>query len=269
MYEAYWNLSQRPFDDGAAPGFYYSSPTHQASLLKLRYLIEQNKGIGLLVGDHGLGKSFLMHVLQQECDSEVFGPFVRLVVPSLSGGETLAYLANRLGADVHRNQSSAEILIALEAKLKELAARKQHPVFIIDDAHLLSEEQLNLIRLLLNIHEGGTGRFSVILVGRVDLLARVKRLKPLDQRIAVRMALQPLTDSQTEGYINHRMQTAGATKLFDRSACETIWELSQGIPRRINQICDLSLLVGYVDQLRMITPLEIETAADEILCVKD
>ncbi|MBT5019058.1 MAG: AAA family ATPase [Planctomicrobium sp.] len=269
MYEAYWNLSQRPFDDGAAPGFYYPSPTHQASLLKLRYLIEQNKGIGLLVGDHGLGKSFLMHVLQRECQSENYEPFVRLVVPALNARETLAYLANRLGANIKGSDSSDEVLLALEAKLKELAAQKQHPVFIIDDAHLLDVEQLNLIRLFLNLHEDGAGRFSVILAGRVDLLAKVKRLKSLDQRVSVRMALQPLSESQVENYISHRMETAGATQLFDARASQSIWELSQGIPRRINQICDLSLLVGYVDQLRTITPLEIETAADEILCVKE
>lgn len=268
MYESYWKLDQRPFENGAAPQFYYPSPSHQASLLKLRYLIEQQKGLGLIVGEHGLGKSFLTHVLERECQSEQIGPFIRLVVPALSTSETLAYLAARLGVAVKSGQSIEGTLLALESRLQKLNQQKQFPVFIIDDAHLLDIEQLQLLRLLLNIHEDGIGRFTLILCGRTDLLARVKRLKDLDQRIAVHMAMQPLSEAEVLNYVRHRLEVAGRGSMFEPETARSIFELSQGVPRRINQICDLSLLVGFVDQLEMISALEIETAADEILCVK-
>ena len=268
MYEAYWKLNRRPFDDGAAPRFYYPSATHQASLLKLRYLIEQNKGIGLIVGDHGLGKTYLTQVLEDECRDEQTGPFIRLVLPALSSKEMLAYLANRLGADIRASSGTEAVLLSLEGRLQEMTRHKQHPVLILDDAHLLEMEQLHLIRLLLNIREGGAANFSVILLGRTDLLARVKRLKALDQRIAVRMALQPLNCDEVSRYTAHRLEVAGTAFKFDSRAGRSIWELSQGIPRRINQVCDLALLVGYVDQLREITPVEIKAAAEELICVQ-
>ena len=264
MYEAYWKLKRRPFDDGVSPDFYSPSPSHQASLLKLRYLIEQQKGIGLLVGDHGLGKTFLTHVLEHECQDEKIGPFLRLVIPTLSASETLAYLANRLGVRISSANSGESVLLALEEKLQELSRQEKHPVFVIDDAHLLDMEHLDCLRLFSNLRENGIGNFSIILSGRTDLLSKVKRLKSLDQRISVRMALEPLSVGEVESYLSHRLETAGAGHLFDANSAQSIWELSQGIPRRINQVCDLALLVGFVDQLGTITPIEIEAAAQEL-----
>ncbi len=266
MYEAYWKLNRRPFDDGVAPEFYSPSPSHQASLLKLRYLIEQQKGIGLVAGDHGLGKTFLTHVLERECQDERIGPFIRLVIPTLSANETLAYLANRLGVRIDSGGES--VLLALEEKLQELSRQEKQPVFVIDDAHLLDMEHLNCLRLLSNLRENGVGNFSIILSGRTDLLSKVKRLKSLDQRISVRMALRPLTAVEVESYLEHRLEAAGASHLFDSRSAQSIWELSQGVPRKINQICDLALLVGFVDQLASISHIEIEAAAEELICVK-
>ncbi len=268
MYEAYWKLNRRPFDDGVAPEFYSPSPSHQASLLKLRYLIEQQKGIGLIVGDHGLGKTFLTHVLERECQDEKTGPFIRLVIPALSANETLAYLANRLGAHIDSTSGGESVLLALEEKMQELSRQGKHPVFVIDDAHLLDMEHLDYLRLLSNLRENGVGNFSIILSGRTDLLSKIKRLKSLDQRISVRMALRPLSVSEVESYLSHRLEAAGASHLFDAKSAQSIWELSQGVPRRINQICDLALLVGFVDQLGSISPIEIEAAAEELTCVQ-
>ncbi len=267
MYEAYWKLSSRPFDDGAYPEFYSASPSHQASLLKLRYLIQQNKGLGLLVGDHGLGKTYLTHVLERECQDDGIGPFVRLVFPCLSPGEILSYLAARLGIPKTSVSSPEITLLQLEDKLRELTKNNEHPVFVIDDAHLLEVQHLDVLRLLLNLHEQGPCRFSMILSGRSDLLSRVQRLKALDLRASVRMALQPLTREQVRDYISDRLGASGADEIFDRRAVQTIWELSQGVPRRINQLCDLSMLVGFVDQLPRISSIEIEAAANELACI--
>jgi len=129
-------------------------------------------------------------------------------------------------------------------------------------------EHLNCLRLLSNLRENGVGNFSIILSGRTDLLSKVKRLKSLDQRISVRMALRPLSVSEVESYLSQRLDAAGASHLFDAKSAQVIWELSQGVPRRINQICDLALLVGFVDQLESISSIEIEAAAEELICIQ-
>ena len=268
MYESHWKFRQRPFEDGAAPEFYYPSRPHQTALLKLRYLVEQRKGIGLIVGEHGLGKSYLTHVLEGEMTLEGSGSFCRLSFPSLTPAGMLAYLAGRLGLDVSAGDGDHRILAAIENQLEESHREGNHIVFVIDDAHVLEMAHLHQLRLLLNLRENGCGDFSIILSGRTELLARLTRLAALEQRVVVRAALEPLSQEEILPYLNARLAAAGREQaVFSEQACRTLWELSQGIPRRINQLCDLALLVGYVDELQSIGPVEIEAAAQEMLSV--
>ena len=138
MYERYWKLERPAFESDFEVGAYFPSRSHQGSLLKLRFCLEHRKGIALLVGDHGVGKTYLSHVLEQELDSAL-RPFVRLVFPQLSPTDMLGYLAMRLaatpGPGVHR-PSQDQILRSLEARLESLAADRAE----FDDAnraHLL------------------------------------------------------------------------------------------------------------------------------------
>lgn len=268
MYETFWNLKRRPFDDGAAPDFYYPGRTHQAALLKLRYAIDQRKGVGLLAGEHGLGKTFITHVLEQDVRSEGIGPFFRLVFPQLSPSGTLAYLAARLGADVTSHDADDRILRALEDRLTQLHGEQRHVVFLIDDAHLLDLPHLHLLRLLLNLREEGVGDFTLLLSGRTEILARLQGLAALDQRTIIRAVVEPLPAEEVLPYLQRRLAVAGrADVVFSAGAGQAIWELTQGIPRRINQLCDLALLVGYVDELGTIDTVEIEAAAEELMSI--
>jgi len=268
MYESHWKLSQRPFEDGARPEFYYASQTHQAALLKLRYLIDQQKGIGILAGEHGLGKTYLTHVLEREFLKGAGEPFVRLLFPQLSPAGTLAYFASRLGSAVTSRDSDDVVLRGLEQQLAQFRQQQRRIVLMIDDAHLLEMPQLHLLRLLLNLREEGRSDFSLILSGRTELLSRLQRLSALDQRVVVRTALEPLPQEEVLPYLQRRLTVAGRQEgVFDAAAARTIWELSQGIPRRINQLCDLALLVGYVDDLKAIHSVEVEAAAEELMSV--
>lgn len=265
MYEAYWNLKKRPFDDGAFPEAYFPGQMHQSALLKLRYLNEQDKGVALIVGEHGLGKTFLTHVLEHESKADGIGPFIRFVVPTLSANETLAYFCHRLGQPVASTSGNEAVHAALEDSLGKLKEQGRHPVFVVDDAHLWDVEQLQTLRLLLNWRENGVGRFSVVLAGRPELLAQVKRVPSLEQRIAVRIALKPLTVEDVQAYIHRRLEAAGIDReIVDADTAAMIWRLSQGIPRKINQICDLALLIGFVDQLPGLSPIEAQAAAEEL-----
>ncbi len=268
MYLQHWNLLRRPFDDGAAPEFYYSSPTHQACLLKLRYLVEQQKGLAVLAGEHGLGKTYLSQVLESELNETGSTSFVRLIFPQLSPAGMLEYLARRLGAGISHPESDACLLASLEERFSELQQEGQRIILLIDDAHLLEMAHLQLLRLLLNLREEKVGNFSMILSGRTELLARLQQLASLNQRIDVRTTVEPLTVEDVFNYARHRMKVAGATTpIFNEAAADAIWELSQGIPRRINQLCDLALLVGYVDQQRTICDIDVEAAAEELMSV--
>ncbi len=268
MYERYWNLSRRPFDDGAEPELYFPSTGHEASLLKLRYLVAQRKGLGVLAGEHGLGKTYLTHVLETELTAQGESPFLRLVFPQLSPTGTLSYLARRLGANIPFTVSDSEILAGLEQRLKELKAEGRHTVFVIDDAHLLEMPHLHALRLLLNLREEKVGDFSMILLGRTELFSRLQQLSALEQRVSVKTALEALPAGEILGYTSTRLRISGREEaVFTKSAANAIWQISQGIPRRINQLCDLAMLVGYVDQQKKITDIDVEAAAEELMSI--
>lgn len=267
MYEGHWQLYRRPFDIDEASSF-YPARTHQGAMLKLRYLVDQAKGIAALVGEHGVGKTFLTRVFEAEASPELAGPFVRLMVPQLSPEGMLAYLAARLGAPCPSLQPDHVVLERLEGALAEHAAAGACPVLVIDDAHLLEIEHLELIRLLLNLNEAGTARFSVLLCGRPELLGRLETVAGLDQRVVVRAALEPLEEDEVGPYLVHRLNSAGGTGAeFNPGAVRRIWQLSQGCPRRINQLADLALLVGYADSLPTIGPVEVDAAAEELYSI--
>ncbi len=268
MYLNYWNLTRRPFDDGAATDFYVPVESHQSSLLKLRYVVEQRKGLALIASEHGFGKTYLTQVLESELKSETNATFLRLVFPQLSPSGMLAYLARRMGVAVPHSNTDADVLEAIEDRFEELKDEGIHVVVVVDDAHLLEVPHLQTLRLLLNLRENGTGDFSMILCGRTELLSRVQQVAALDQRVAVRTTITSMSPDDVLTYAEHRLSVAGAmSPIFNAESAQAVWEISQGIPRRVNQICDLALLVAYVDQQRTIAAVDVEAAAEELISV--
>ncbi len=268
MYESYWRLGRAAFDSDGDASFYFPGEMHEGALLKLRYTVEQRKGAALLAGGHGTGKTYLTHVLERELDPERY-PLLRIVFPQLSPAELLLCLANRLGAATGGTEGpgpgTARVLQRLEARLEQLTEDGRHPVLVFDEAHLLEMEHLQTLQLLLNYREEPRIDFTLILVGRPDLLPRVRRSGGLDARIGVRTSLRGLSPEETAEYVRHRLRVAGrADAPFSDETLRTVCELSQGVPRRINQLCDLALLVGFADELQSLTPVEVEAAAQEL-----
>ena len=268
MYEHHWHLNRRPFDDVSSPDFYVPIESHQATLLKLRYLVEQHKGVGVVVGEHGLGKTYLTQVLEQQLRNEGQGDVLRLVIPQLQPRELCAYFAARLGAKVTARDSQDVVLQALESQLAQRREQNVHTMLLIDDAHLLSIDHLQALRLLLNLRQSQGADFTMILIGRTELLSQLSRLAALQQRMTVKAALEPLSVGEVATYLAGRLKASGRTEhLFSDDAAQAIWEISQGIPRRINQLADLALLVGFADTLHQLGAVEIEAAAQELLSV--
>ncbi len=272
MYEQYWQLNRNPFEDSTSPDFFYRSQHHHTALLKLRYLVENRKGAGLLVGGSGYGKTYLASMLRYELP-EGYGPFVHLVFPQMSPAEILAYLAVELGADesaVGSHDSGLDRTIRqIEKQLKHYTAQQQHPVIIIDEAHLIEDWKVfQSLQLLLNYQDQPEISFSLILIGNRSLLPRVARLKPFDDRLAVKSLLSPLSREETAKYIAHRMDVAGVQQgVFDSNAIDEIFVLSEGVPRKINRICDLTLLVGYADGMTELTGAHVAAVSQELTTV--
>lgn len=268
MYEQYWRLERPAFENDQNPELFFPARSHHGALLKLRYLVEHHKGLGLLIGEHGLGKTFLTHVLERQLGAEA-GPVVRLVFPQLSPVELLRYLVQRFGlmSGSAGTAGTDQLLARLEAHLGDLADAGRRPTVVIDDAHLLEAGTLQTLQLLLNL-QAEKGGLTLLLVGRSDLLPRVKRLPALADRVNVKTRLQPLTLEEAEQYIRHRQEAAGRTEsVLQPAAVRAVWELSQGVPRRLNQLCDLALLVGYADGLSQLSRVEVEAAADELCSI--
>jgi general secretion pathway protein A len=266
MYVQHWNLDSAPFDNNIDPAFFFRSRTHHAALLKLRYLLDSNKGVGLLCGDTGTGKTTVARLLVGELDAR-FAPVVHVHYPFLNATELVAYLAAELGGDEEALQGRSRLDFTLrqfESRLAYHCENGRHPLIVIDEAHLIEDQQvLQAIQLLLNYRHDAP--FTVLLVGQTSLLSRIGRLTELDERIGVRSLIQPLNREETAEYVTHRLSVAGVTHtVFEPSALDEIHDLSGGLPRRINRMADLSLLVGYADGLTTLTENEVATVADEI-----
>jgi general secretion pathway protein A len=194
-------------------------------------------------------------------------PFVRLVFPQLTPAELLAYLAVELGGTAD-GQGLDRTLLEIQRLLRHYAERGQQPVIVIDEAHLIDDALVfQALRLLLNFQQPQSGlAFSLILSGQPELLPRLARMPQLDERITAKSLLRALSFEETVAYVSHRLAAGGVDRpVFDPAALQTLFELSGGIPRRINRLCDLGLLVGYADNSPRIAPEQLE-AVHEDLC---
>ncbi|MSR58604.1 MAG: AAA family ATPase [Planctomycetaceae bacterium] len=270
MYERYWQLDCNPFANDSHPQAYYQSASHQSALLKLRYLIENRKGAGLLAGAHGLGKTYLTRILARQLD-DASGPCVHVVYPRMAAHELLAWLAVELGADRQSVGSETggldRTLHSIERLLTAYGEQDRHPVILVDEADLIDDvEVFQALRLLLNFHRNQRPQFSLIFIGRPELLPIVGRIRALDERLEVRCLLQPLSAEEIADYVSCRLAAAGANRmLFDDSAWEALYELSAGVPRRINHLCDMALLVGFSEESSIVSAAHLEAVADELM----
>ena len=270
MYESHWKLTAKPFENGHAADFYYPSETHQGAMLKLRYVIENRRGAALLSGPAGAGKSMLIRSLFQVLPASIT-PRTHIVFPRMPGEQLLSYIADEITGqrNVTAHATAQQSVHALQTTLTENMAAGRHAVLAIDEAQMLVDpESLELLRLLLNFEtEQGLG-MTLVLVGQGAMLPAIERVPSLEERLAVKCVLRALTIEETASYISHRLKQAGGEhEIFTHAAMDAIHHLSRGIPRRVNRICELALLVGYAEQREVIDVEQVEGVAEELLTV--
>jgi len=269
MYESYWGLSRPPFPAGPDTAGFVACHPHQAALLKMRYTIESRLGAAALTGEIGSGKTTVASRLADELDAP-HGPFIHLVFPRLSPGELIGWFAVELGADEHMLETTTEgldtVLRVLRDRLADWATRGQHPVLIVDEAHLLKNSPiLEVLMLLLNFRDSPGIEFTLLLVGHTSLSGLLTRAPQLAERLAMVTHLPSLTADETTQYITGRLARADSEKApFAPDALAAIHALTGGVPRAISRLCDLALLVGYAEGLASIRADHIHDVALEL-----
>ncbi len=268
MYESYWQLEAKPFEQTSDLRFYYPGEAHQGALLKLRYAIESQRGAALLAGGAGLGKTLLVQTLARQLP-ERYAPFVRLVFPQMPPDQLLAYLAGRITGQRIENPPVAESLRRIEDSLRENVKSGRRAVLVIDEAqHLCEAGTLETVRLLLNLETAVGPGLTLLLVGQPLLLPTLDRMPELDERLGVKCLIRPFTRDETIAYVQHRLQAAGAARaIFDDRALTAVHRLAQGSPRRINRLCDLALLIGFAEERTVLGEAQIVAVSEELTAV--
>ena len=246
MYHQFYGLNRSPFEMAPDPAFLYLGETHREGLATLVYGVKARKGFVLLTGEVGTGKTTLLHALLGQLDATTASAFI--FNPRLQPLDFFRLLFDEFGIQKQCN-SKAEYLIALNDFLIQLLERDQTALLIIDEAQNLSAEMLEEIRLLSNLETPSHKLIQIALVGQPelnDLLARPD-LRQLRQRIVLRHHLRPFTVRELDEYIDERLRLSGYTGngIFKRSARKRIFEVTAGVTRLVNVLCDGALLTGY------------------------
>ncbi|OGG56872.1 MAG: hypothetical protein A3F84_10810 [Candidatus Handelsmanbacteria bacterium RIFCSPLOWO2_12_FULL_64_10] len=261
MYREHWGLKELPFENVPDPRFFYPSPEHQEALMRLFYAVNNRKGAAMLTGEVGCGKTILSRTLVQDLSTDRYE--VGLVAnPSLPPLDFLREILYQLGME-SSSTSKIDLLHALnDVVVRNLNAGKD-TVILIDEAQAIDDEAtLEELRLLLNFQLNERFLLTLILIGQPELREKVGRIRQLDQRIAIKYHLGPLSLEETHKYILYRLEKAGLQKeIVSPEAFTLIHRLTHGIPRDINNLCDLSLLLGFSGGAREIDLQLVQKAA--------
>lgn len=268
MYKSFFRLTRNPFDLTPDPSCFVPTARHDEALSVLYYGIRQHKGFVVVTGEVGTGKTLLLRCLLGLFKDSKDILFAYLFNGRLTSTEFLQYILADFGLPVS-GKSKAELLFALAQFLLVRGSRKQTTVLIVDEAHHLSEDILEELRLLANLETTDDKLLQIVLVGQPELDAKLDTvgLRQLKQRIAVRTRLGPLDVEETRRYIERRLEIAGADKnagpLITEEAILRVYRYSRGLPRLINTICENGLIAAYARHLPKVTSNVVEDVAAE------
>ena len=264
MYFNYWGLQSAPFLNAPDKDLFFQSPQHEEALNRLLYAVQYCKGGAMISGEVGCGKTTLVRSMANFLPAGRFD--IQIVSnPALSPMDLIRAITIKLDGKAD-SDSKTFLLDRLQHQLMMRAQQGIDTVIAIDEAHVITDHTaLDELRMLLNIQSENQFLITLILVGQPPLFGKISRLHPLNERIGMRIQIPPLDLVNTGRYILYRLKSAGAEKsLFSREAVCAVYKLSGGIPLRINNICDRSLLIGLMDKSRLVTEKIVNRALDDL-----
>ena len=267
MYLEFFGISDKPFQITPDTRFLYLTPRHRDGLAHLLYGADEAGGFILLTGEVGTGKTMLCRSVLEQMPEHVN---VALILnPRQSSKELIASICDELNIPYRRSTTSLKYLVdRLNLYLLKQHAQGRRTVLVVDEAQNLRAEVLEQIRLLTNLEVATQKLLQIILIGQPELQAILARpeLRQLTQRITARFHLTPLSKEETAAYIRHRLQIVGFKgELFSKGAINTVHQLSEGVPRLVNNICERSMMGAYGENVHRIDRNLVRKAAGEVL----
>ena len=267
MYKSFYNLQRNPFEITPDPLFLFPTTRHNEALATLYYGVTSHRGFVVLTGEVGTGKTLILRSLFRLLQRRDVA-FALIFNPTLSPLEFIRYLALDLGLPV-TGKAKDELIHVLNGFLLQRHQKGLTTILVVDEAHHLSLEVLEEIRLLTNLETSQQKLLQIVLGGQPELDEKLDshELRQLKQRIALRCHLDPLSLNETRAYMHRRLRIAGATgavEMFSGPAIEAVFSHSRGIPRLINTICQNALLTGYAKHAATITSETIDGVAHDL-----
>jgi general secretion pathway protein A len=269
MYAAYFGLKENPFKLTPEPRYLFLSEPHRDVLLYLAYGIKERKGFVLISGGIGTGKTTICRTLLDLLDSHPSVETALIFNTAISDLELLEAIVKEFGIEIPRKTGTKKAYVdALNDFLLKNFAAGKNAVLLIDEAQNLSHSVLEQIRMLSNLETEKEKLLQIILIGQPELktMLTLPALQQLNDRITVRYDLIPLSADEVIAYIEHRLRVAGGPgKIkFTKGAYRAVYDFSEGVPRRINALCDRAFLIAYAKNISKIDRWVIRHAARDI-----
>ncbi len=253
MYKDFFGFSEEPFNLNPDPAFLYMAMSHWEAFSAMMEGIRKRKGIILITGDVGTGKTTLIHTLLKDLSDQVKTAFI--FNPRLTFKQLLKAILRELEVRVG-GENTYTFLYKFDEYIREKSAADETIVILIDEAQVMSPTVLANLDRLLQRDAAQAKVLQTLLVGQLELEAHLdsEELRQFKKRIAVQRHIQPLSREESEGYIDHRLKKvgSGSSSIFTPAALQMICDAAKGIPRVINLICDGALFEGYNNSCRKI-----------------
>ena len=265
-YLQFHELAQEPFSNAPVSRLYYSSAQHAQALMRLTHAVSGMKGLAILVGDIGAGKTTLARRMLDSLPEEEYEAALLVIIHS---GITASWLLRRIALQLGVESPSEDkltLLSQLYQRLVRIYEQGKRAVVLIDEAQMLStREIMEEFRGLLNLEVPERKLLSFVFFGLPEIEQNLKLDPPLAQRVSLRYKLEPFSEESTEAYVRHRLRLAGASRVpFTQAALLRIHAHTRGTPRLINTLCDNALFEGFVARAREIDDKAIDRAARDL-----
>ena len=267
MYCNFFGLSEKPFDVTPDPKFLYLTSANREILASIKYGIQERRGFITIMGEVGTGKTTLLNAVLEQLDKKTNAALI--FNTDLTFKQMLIMILIELGIiKSGKNLTKADALLLLNEHAIDQLKRGGNVVLLVDEAQNLTRRALENLRLLSNLETSKSKLVQIVLCGQpeLDVILRLSELRQLAQRISLWRYAKPLDEAETYEYIEHRLNIAkyNGPPIFNSKTLKLIWEYSAGIPRKINILCDNSLLIAYAEEKKQIGVLIVKEAIRDL-----